>query len=514
MADDVKVDSVGKSNESESVSRFKLGPVGYNGLRQVNGHIYEESKVELRWPYAAATYKKMSLDPTIASVKNFIKIMLTKVEWYVEYSDDSSDDVVKASEYLSFCKDNMDNMSWREFISESVEAVFNGFQVNEKVFTKVNSGEYTGKIKWKTLPSRPADTLTGWVFDEKTHDLLGVKQNPSMIGVNSERGEVTIPRNKFMHFVVNGVAGNPEGTAALKGCYVPWKQKTLAEDLELVGMTKDLAGIVDIGVDAEYLSKAAQDPNGPEAQNIEQMKKDAANLSAGEQSYVITPIAYTESGKPLFHFKLTGVDGGGKQYDTSKVILRKQNEIFTVFLADVLKLGQDGSGSYALSDNKNNVLALSLEYYLNIIADVINRDLVPQTLALNGWKFKASEMPKFTFGDIDQRDLDEMGKFIQRAGSVGFISKDKDLDAELRRLAGLPKPDYDNPMPETDKGTSRAGDGMAKGSGNGTSDSAGGDNSTSNNENASVPEGFVKVNIRGHDYLMMEEDAEEFNENT
>lgn len=269
---------------------------------------------------------------------------------------------------------------------------------------------------------------------------------------------------------MNSVGGNPEGTAALKGCYIPWKQKTLAEDLELVGMTKDLAGIVDIGVDADYLSKAAQDPNGPEAANIEQMKKNAANLSAGEQSYVITPIDYDDNGKPMFHFKLTGIDGGGKQYSTSEVILRKQNEIFTVFLADVLKLGQDGSGSYALSDNKNNVLSLSLEYYLNIIADVINRDLVPQTLALNGWKFKASDMPKFAFGDVDDRNLEELGKFIQRTVSVKAMSQDKGLDAELRRVARLPLPDYDNPMPVVDTGDSRAGDGMTT-SGDGTSTS-------------------------------------------
>ncbi len=40
------------------------------------------------------------------------------------------------------------------------------------------------------------------------------------------------------------------------------------------------------------------------------MKKDAANLSAGDQTYLIRPIAYTESGKELFTFKLAGVDGG------------------------------------------------------------------------------------------------------------------------------------------------------------------------------------------------------------
>lgn len=481
MTDKQVVESSGVSNQEESVSRFKLGPVGYNGLRQVSGHIFEESKVELRWPYAGATYSKMMLDPSVASVTNFIRIMLSKTNWHVEYDEDDSK-AKEASEFLSYCMNNMNDQTWREFIEDLSYSIFYGFSVNEKAYTKVKSGKYEGKIKWKGLPSRPQNTLTGWEFSDKG-EMTGVKQNTAQFGIIAEKGEVTIPRNKMIHCVINKKANNPEGTASLKSCYIPWKQKTLAEELELVGMTKDLAGVVTIGVDAEYLAKAAANPDGIEARNLEQMKKDAANLSAGEQTYVIQPIAYNESGKELFSFKLTGVEGQGKQYSTDTIILRKSNEIFTSFLADVLKMGQDSVGSYALSDTKNNILALSLEYYLGIFADVINRDLVGQTLALNGWTFNAENIPKITFGKIEDRNLEELGKYIQRAVSVGAISTDKNLDAELRKVANLPEPDYESPMPITEQSSSRAGDGM-KTAGTGTSSKpGGGDDSTSNNEN-------------------------------
>lgn len=480
MTDKQVIESSGVSNQEESVSRFKLGPVGYNGLREVSGHIFEESKVELRWPYAADTYSKMMLDPSIASVTNFIRIMLAKAKWHVEYNDEDGE-AKSASEFLMFCMDNMNDQTWREFIEDLSYSVFYGFSVNEKVYTKVKTGKYAGKIKWKGLPSRPQNTLTGWEFSERG-EMLGVNQNTAQFGVTANKGEVTIHRNKMIHAVINKKANNPEGTASLKSCYVPWKQKTLAEELELIGMTKDLSGVVTIGVDAEYLSRAAANPDGIEARNLEQMKRDAANLSAGEQTYVIQPLAYNENGKELFTFKLTGVEGQGKQYSTDTIILRKSNEIFTSFLADVLKMGQDSVGSYALSDTKNNILALSLEYYLNIFTDVINRDLVPQTLALNGWTFEAGEMPKITFGKIEDRNLDDLGKFIQRAVSVGAVSTDKSLDAELRKLSGLPEPDYDQPMPVTEN-NSRAGDGM-KTAGSGTSNDVGGnDDSVSNNEN-------------------------------
>lgn len=514
MSDKQIVESSGVSNKEESVSRFKLGPIGYNGLKQISGNIFEESKLELRWPYAADTYNRMLLDPSVASVTNFIRIMIAKAKWVAEYDEDNPQ-AKEAAEFLMYCMDNMPDQTWRQFIEDLAYSIFYGFSVNEKVFTKVKSGKYEGKIKWKALPSRPQSTLTGWEFTDRG-ELTGVKQNPAMYGIVAKEGEVTIPISKTIHCIINKKANNPEGTASLKSCYVPWKQKTLAEELELVGMTKDLAGVVTIGVDAEYLARAAANPNGIEAQNLEQMKRDAANLSAGEQTYVIQPLAYNESGKELFTFKLTGVEGQGKQYSTDTIILRKSNEIFTSFLADVLKMGQDSVGSYALSDTKNNILALSLEYYLNIFADVINRELVPQTLALNGWTFESGEMPKITFGKIEDRNLEDLGKFIQRTMSVGAISSDKGLDAALKKIAELPEPDYDSPMPVSENNNSRAGDGMAKGSGNGTSNSASpNDNSVGNNENASVPDGFVRMKASdGRVYLMMKEDYEEIKESS
>lgn len=514
MTEDNKVnESSGVSNQQEALSKMRLGPTGYSGLKQANGYIYEESKIELTWPYAGETYRRMTLDPTIAAVTNFIKLMISKVDWEAQRDEESSEAVKEATRFLAYNLNNMDEQTWREFISQASDYIPMGFQVNEKVYAKVKEGEWKGKLRIAGLPSRPQDTLTGWVFDESGRKLKGVKQNPSQIGVTTTNGEVTIPRKKFLLFRNNPKSSNPEGVSALRGCFVPWKQKLLAEELELIGMNKDLAGVVNIGVDAEYLAKAAMNPAGPEAANIDQLKKDAASLSAGDQTYVITPIAYTENGKELFSFKLTGIDGGGKQYKTDDIIRRKQNEILTVFLADVLKLGQDGSGSFALSDNKNNILALSLEYYLKTIADVLNKELVPQLLAMNGWRFTAEEMPKLVYGEFESRDLDVLSKFIQRCMAVGALSADKGLDNALREAADLPSADYEKPLPGGEENESRSGDGMKEGGSNGTGDSTGssGDSSSSNSENAKAPEGFKWVELSsGKRILVMEEDYEDF----
>jgi len=202
----------------------------------------------------------------------------------------------------------------------------------------------------------------------------------------------------------------------------------------------------------------------------------------------------------------------GKQYSTDDIIRRKQNEILTVFLADVLKLGQDSGGSYALGDSKNNILSIALEGYLKAISDVINRDLIPQTLALNGWRFSAEQMPKMQFGEIEQRDLDVLSKYLQRTAATGLISPDTKLEQSLRDIADLPDADYDKPMPNQADPQSRSGDGMSQGMPNGTGDSNGdsGDDSVSNNENAQAPEGFQWVTVGGKSLLAMDEDVEDF----
>ena len=475
-----------KASEDERVSRVPLGPVGYNSLKTVSGWIFEEAKRELRWPTAGKTYKEMAYDSTVASVISAITILIANVEMKFEAPKDSSAESQAAADFLNWCMHNMEDMTWEDFIGEALSYLQYGFHMAEKVYTQVKSGKWEGKYKWKHLPTRSAESLTQWEFD-KDGIFTAVEQNPNLIGKSVDtRGLVKIPRKKLVHFRYRPVNNNPQGTSPLKGCYQAWKYKSLIEEYEAVGVAKDLGGIPVIGVDVDYLAKAQANPTGPEAAVIDRMRKDAANLHAGEQQYVMTPLAYNEQGKEMFKFDLKGVDGGGKQYNTDDIIKRKQNEILTVFLADVLKLGQDGVGSYALSDSKNNLLALAIKAHIKLLASAINRDLAPQTLAINGYFLSEDEMPRLVFGDIEDRDLDILSKFIQRSVSVGAVSVDKELDNALREFAGLPSTDYEKddviPQEFISGSGSKSGKGM-KTAGEGTSNGTSDDASVGNTEN-------------------------------
>ena len=490
----------GKASADEAVSRMKLGAIGGVGLRTSNGYIYEEAKQELRYPQSIKTFKAMSYDATIKAANVAIDTLVSKVRWRFDVPKDAPAEAVEAAEFLNYAMANMEQQTWREFINEVGSYRVFGYHVAEKIWKKVETGKWKGKLKWKQLATRSQDTVGEWVWDKNDPDMLaGCVQDLSYVNSDiarynsrlSGKTEIEIPRNKFLLFRYDPKKNNPMGNSPLLGCYIPWKQKTIAEEYELIGLSRDLGGTIEIGVAAEYLAKAAENPAGPEAQNIEIMKQNAANLHAGDSTYIMKPIAYDDKGNELFTFELKGVQGSGKQFDLNAIINRKQNEILTLYLADVLKMGQDKVGSYSLSDTKTNLMAMGIQYHLDLITDVINSDLIPQTLAMNGWFLESHQMPFLTYEDLEDEDRAEFAKGVQQVSAVKMLARTPKSVAHVHRKLGFPDADDIEAMTQseldaiTPENRTGAAGGMDSGLSNGDGDSTskGGDRSANNTSN-------------------------------
>jgi phage gp29-like protein len=158
-------------------------------------------------------------------------------------------------------------------------------------------------------------------------------------------------------------------------------------------------------------------------------------------------------------------------------------------MASQLILGQNGGGSFSLAESLNGISQMAVEARLIEIKDILNQDLVPQLFALNGWQ--TDVLPEITYGDLSTPDLDVLSKFIQRCASVGLVGQDAATVNWIASQANMPIPfedasiDIEEARQMLTGYSSGAGEGMAKGSGNGTSDSASGtDNSAANMENS------------------------------
>lgn len=475
------------------IPRLRLGEIGTLGLKQVNGRIYEESRKELRYPEASYTFRLMAQDATISSALSLFEMMVSQVEWEVDIGADPSADMKAKGAFLQECLGDMEH-TWREFIKEVTSEFTYGFSVHEKVYRKrlhANGSKYNdGKVGIRKLPIRSQDTLKEWIYSDDGRELLGVKQDLSSIEngiryLNLARKfnstELTIPRKKFMLFRVDPKRDNPEGQSPLRNCYFAWKYRTMIEEQEAVGVTRDMNGMPTLYIPPRYMS---EDASESEKAIYEYYKRIIRNIQNNEQSGMILPQAFDpESRQPLFKFELTSTQGS-KMYDTDAIIKRWDNKILMTLFADMLKMGQDQVGSYSLAGAKTNIMSLAIESRLKEIEDVLNSDLIPQLFALNGYPVDA-ELPKLCYGELDRIDLEEFSSAVQRIFSTGGIEFDREVANRVRVALGVKAKPVDEPIdkdaiPNSD---SRAGDGM-KTAGPGTAKKPGGsDSSVSNKAN-------------------------------
>lgn len=210
------------------------------------------------------------------------------------------------------------------------------------------------------------------------------------------------------------------------------------------------------------------------------------NIQVNEQGGLILPQAFDpESRQSMFEFDLMSVRGT-KQYDTNEIINRYDNKILISLFADMLKMGTDQVGSYSLASSKTNIMAMAIEARLKEIQDVLNHDLIPQLFKVNGWNTAA--LPTFQYSDLEDIELEDYSKAIQRITAVGMIEKDRPALNRVRVALGLkPKPD-DEPvdLEALSNNTSKTGESFNTPTGglNGRSTGVNGqDNSTANAEN-------------------------------
>lgn len=479
---------------NQPIPRIPISESGTIGLKHIDGIILEESRRELQFPQAAKTFKKMSMDATIASGLQLFEMMISRVKWIVNVPEDASEQTKKQARFLKQCMEDMEH-SWYSFIKEAVSFNTYGFAPHEIVLRKrrlVNGSRYDdGRYGIRKLPIRSQDTITKWKFSEDGRELLGVYQNAQSIvdfysyrtgTVQSDLNEKFIRKEKLLLFTADSTRGNPQGTSPLLKCYYAWKYRTKIEEQEAIGLCRDLNGIPHFEIPSEYLSESATEEKKAAA---EAYMKIGRNLQANEQACVVTPSDRDESGNKIFDFKLVASEGA-KQYDTGEIITRYNNIILQALWADVLQMGQNNVGSYSLSDTKTNLVAMAVQDKLIGMREVLKelRDLL---FKMNGWSL-AGDLPYWDFEDLEQRDLDVFSKAFQRIAATGGVEIDREILNLTRVALGAKPKDEDEPpiaeyLPEK---TTRSGDGMEEGlsSGVGRANGSSGDSSTSNAENS------------------------------
>lgn len=411
------------SNDSKEIGRV--------GQRRYGGIFYEEFLSELRGRKGAEVFTEMSNnDETIGAILFAIEMLVRQASWNVEPGGSTAKDR-EATEFVKSCMDDM-QQTWIDTISEILSFLTYGWSFHEIVYkrrmgrTKDNrtSSKYDdGLIGWMKLPIRSQETLYQWEYDDQDN-LIGMTQMPP-----PDFGLITIPMNKAMLFRTRSRKDNPEGRSILRTAYRSWYFKRRIQEIEGIGIERDLAGlpVITTPEGMDIWDKDDEDMNAIRA-GLEAMVK---NIRRDSTEGLVLPFGYT--------FELTST-GGSRQFDTNSIIARYDTKISQTVLADFIQLGHESVGSFALSSDKTNLFSMAICAFLDIICQTFNSQGIPALIDINGDHFAGvTDYPRLTHGDIEDVDLATVATFIKDMTSIGVIIPDESLEDYVRQLGKLPK---------------------------------------------------------------------------
>lgn len=404
---------------------------GSIGQRRYAGIFSEEFLKELQGKRGIEVYREMSEnDDVCGAILYVIETLIRQSSWSIQAGGKSAKDE-ECKEFLESCMDDMQD-TWTDTISEILSFLTFGWSYHEIVYKRRTGNSrdprlksrYTdGLIGWQKLPIRSQETLFRWEYDEQ-ENLIGMTQLPPPNYVMA-----TIPITKALHFRTKSRKNNPEGRSILRTAYRDWYFKRRIQEIEGMGIERDLAGLPVLtapeGMPIWDINDPLMQQTFQRAESIvRNVRRDATEglvLQNGWEFQLLT-------------------SGGTRQFDTNAIIERYDTRIAMTTMADFILLGHQKVGSFALSSDKTELFSMALGAYLDIICEVFNNQGIPRLIEMNGDHFRGiTEYPKLTHGDVETPDLKDLSAYVKELTGCAALTPDEDLEAYLRKVANLPE---------------------------------------------------------------------------
>ena len=484
-----KTESVNKALlVMDKPQRFAYGEVGYTGANLYNGVSQDELYRELIFPQSLKTFKKMQYHSAISSCLSLYDNVISKVVWNVKPPKEATEKELQETKFIEECLHDMD-IPLRQVVKDALSSNIYGFALLEKVFKVRSSGNSyynDGKYGIKKLALIHQETVKRFLTSEDGSDVIGVEQDLS--GWNTlyrkPLNNPKLPRSKYVHIVTGRSRNDPYGKSPLRDVFIAWKFLAVIEELEAQSVAKDMSNMPLLRIPSQFMSPDAS----PEQKlQYEAFKNIIRNVNVNQQSGIVLPSDVNpETRSKLFEFELIKANSQGKAIDTEPIKQYYLNQIYTAMSADVLILGQGGSGSYALGAIKNSLTSAAIESMLDNIVEAFNRDLIQHLYKLNC--FNPARACSLDYENLHEADIETLSKAWQRLGATGYIPKNLDVINKALDIIGvdeLPSSTTEEELKEMlPDSTSKSGSGMKEGLPSGTGSAlGGGDTSSMNSEN-------------------------------
>lgn len=417
----------------------EYGAIGQN---KSFGVFFEEYEPNLIGRRGVETYKEMAdNDDIIGAILFAIEMLVRQVKFEIE-PQGNTDKGKEAAEFVQSCMHDMQD-GWQDVISEMLSFLPFGWSYHEICYKRrtgknrnpqLNSKYDDGLIGWQKMPIRSQETLWRWEYDE--HDnLAGMTQMAA-----PDFTIRTIPIEKSIHLRTKSRKNNPEGRSILRNAYRSYYFKRRMQEIEGIGVERDLAGLPMIQPPEDT---NIWDPDDPDmVRMLAYSEKLVRNVRRDATEGIVLPHGWTFS-------LLNG--GSRRQFEIGNIIERYDQRMAMTVLADFVLMGHQAVGSFALSSDKTELFSVAIGTYLDIICEAFNKQAISRLIDLNKSKFGDIEPPKMVHGDVEKDNITEISTYLEKMIGVGLIVPDENLAQYARRLGGIPEPVEGAPIPGTDE---------------------------------------------------------------
>jgi len=416
-----------------------LDVLGTSGLNQQAGIIDEEWLRQLQGEKGVKIYTEMKdNDPVIGAILYAIKTLVRQTQSSIQPSGESEDHQFLA-DFVEQCIEDTD-LSWPDFLSEVLSMLPYGwsyFEILYKLrggfqdYRSRNSKFKDGRVGWRKFAVRAQDTLYRWEFDDEGQCLGLWQMAPPSYQT------VFIPIEKSLLFRTETHKNNPEGRSILRNAFRSWYFMKRIQEIEAIGIERDLAGLPVMKVPAELLASSA---TSSQKAVVDDFRDMIQKIRRDEYEGVVIPSETDVDGNPT-GFELSLLSSGGRRpIDVNEIVKRYESRVALSVLGEFVLLGMDSTGSFALSSNKTALFAQALGTYLQTIATTFNEQAIPRLMRLNGWN-DSNLYPKLVFADIETPDVSELAGALTSLVGAGIITPDDELEKYAREFADLPAVD-------------------------------------------------------------------------
>lgn len=415
--------------------KIRFREVGSTGLRRAGGFVLEEFLPQLQGTKARQAFREMSdNDPIIGGILLAFDEVIGRLDWRIEKPEEATPEEVKAYEFIESCFYDTED-SWDTTISNILSMLVYGWSVHEVVYKirggrsrdpKFDSAYSDGLIGWRKFPIRAQDSFFQWNFGPHG-EIEGMVQQDIATGMHY------IPANKWLLFRTTENKNDPEGRSMLRRAYTSWYYKKRIQEIEAIGIERDLAGLPVVYAPQEWFAGDADESTLASLRSVQNM---VTQIKRNESEGVVIPYITDENGNKVLTLELLS-SGGSRSFNTEAIIDRYNKMIATSMLADFVLLGQGTVGSFALGAQKLESWQMIVESLSKSICEVFNKMAIQKLLYVNG--IDVERAPRLTFGTVANADLAALAPYISTLADSGILTlDDAELESWARRQAEMP----------------------------------------------------------------------------